>query len=198
MNEIWKDISGFQGCYQVSNLGRIKSIDRYVKCGKNGTKFQKGKVIKQSVNKYGYCQVRLSNGRKNKFSYTVHRLVAIAFIQNEIKYKQVNHIDGNKKNNNVDNLEWCNNSYNQIHAYKTGLQDRSKYYAGRPRRMVAKLSKDLRILEIYDTVTQASKENQISESCIDRVCLKQRKTTHGHKWSFVNENMKVGDFIDEY
>lgn len=198
MEEVWKDIDGFQGCYQVSNLGNVRSIDRYVRCGENGIKLQLGKSIKQSKNKYGYMQVRLSNGRKNKFSYTVHRLVAIAFIPNDNNYDQVNHIDGNKQNNYVENLEWCNNSYNQIHAYKTGLQDRNKYYAGRKRRKVAKLSKDLRILDIYETVTQAAKENGIYESYVDRVCLKQRETSYGYKWCFANEDMKVGDVVDEY
>lgn len=198
MEEIWKDIERFEGCYQVSTLGNVRSIDRYVKCGENGIKFQLGKTLKQSKNKYGYMQVRLSKSRKNKFSYTVHRLVAIAFIPNDNNYDQVNHIDGNKQNNYIENIEWCDNSYNQIHAYQNGLQDRSKYYAGRKRRMVAKLSKDLQILSVYETVTQAAKENEISESCVDRVCLKQRKTTNGYKWCFVNGNIKVGDFIDEY
>ena len=113
MEEIWKDIEGYEGLYQISNLGRVKSFPR------KGTQTKKEKILKEKRDKKGYCFVSLNNvGAK---PYKIHRLVAQAFIPNLENKPQINHIDGDKTNNRIDNLEWCNNSENQIHAYKKGL-----------------------------------------------------------------------------
>jgi hypothetical protein len=113
MQEIWRDVKGYEGFYMVSNLGRVKSLDRYVSRGcRYPNKFQyvKGKIL--SPNKGGsYLQVVLNKGGKSK-PFLVHRLVAEAFIDNPNNYPCVNHIDENKKNNCVDNLEWCTYKYN--------------------------------------------------------------------------------------
>nr|DAO38314.1 MAG TPA: homing endonuclease [Caudoviricetes sp.] len=102
MQEIWKDIEGYEGLYQVSNFGRVKSLDRYVLRNEN-TLFVKGIVLSQ-LNNRGYLTVRLCNSGKYK-NYFVHRLVANAFIHNDNNYSEINHIDENKHNNHVDNLE---------------------------------------------------------------------------------------------
>lgn len=115
---VWKPCPGFESDFEVSNLGEVKSIDRYVP-GRNG--LVKGRILKQFKNHKGYPYVRL-NKNKRTTEQSVHRLVAIAFIPNLNNLPQVNHIDGNKLNNHVDNLEWVSNSTNQIHAYKLGLQ----------------------------------------------------------------------------
>lgn len=108
--EIWKDIEGYDGCYQISSLGRVKSLNREV-CNKK--RFQKSKILKQSIIN-GYCYQSISfNGRKR--TYTVHRLVAIYFIDNENNKPQVNHIDCDKINNNFQNLEWVNSRENECH-----------------------------------------------------------------------------------
>lgn len=114
MQEVWKNIKGYEGLYQISNLGRIKSLPR------NGTKPIET-IKKTTVDKYGYLRVSLSNKNKRK-KVLVHRLVAQAFISNPQNKPQVNHIDGNKKNNVLENLEWCTNSENMKHAYKIGLE----------------------------------------------------------------------------
>lgn len=102
MIEIWKDILGYEGLYQVSNLGNVRSLN-YRRSGKT-------KLLKQGTDN-GYKRVELSkNGKKKK--YWVHRLVAIAFISNPNNYKEVNHKDEDKSNNNVNNLEWCTREYN--------------------------------------------------------------------------------------
>ena len=109
MKEIWKEIEGYEGLYQVSNLGRVKSLDRYVLRNGNSL-FVKGIVLSQ-LNNRGYLAVRLCNSGKYK-NYLVHRLVANAFIHNDNNYYEINHIDENKHNNHVDNLEWCDRKYN--------------------------------------------------------------------------------------
>ena len=112
MEEIWKDKKGYEGHYQVSNWGRVKSI-----------KFGKEKILKLIKDKDGYLQVTLCKNNIKKV-YKVHRLVAEAFIDNTDNLPQVNHKDENKLNNNVDNLEWCDRLYNV--RYGTGIERRSK------------------------------------------------------------------------
>ena len=109
MEEIWKDIKEYEGLYQVSNLGRIKSLPR------NGT-VQVVKILNPCKDTYGYLRIKLSKNNKAK-KYQVHRLVAQAFIPNPENKPQVNHLDGNKLNNYYKNLEWCTNGENQIHSY---------------------------------------------------------------------------------
>lgn len=112
--EIWKDIEGYEGLYQVSNLGNVKSLDRkYNGSNQFGSKFigiKKGKTLKKQLKRNYYC-VALIKKTKAKY-FLIHRLVAQAFIPNPNNYPQVNHIDENKHNNCVDNLEWCTSSYN--------------------------------------------------------------------------------------
>jgi hypothetical protein len=117
--EIWKDVPGYEEIYQVSNLGNVKSIDHYCK-GRVGSGKQTGRTLKQHICYKGYSRVRLYLNKKS-FTTGAHRLVAIAFIPNPLNLPQVNHINGIKADNKVENLEWCTNQYNQIHAVKNGL-----------------------------------------------------------------------------
>ena len=123
-DEVWKDIEGYEGLYQVSNFGNIKSLPRIRHNGK-GTYIQKEKLLKQTFTSTGYKKVELCKDGKRK-GFKVHRLVAIAFIPNPDNKPEVNHIDGNKINNNIDNLEWVTSSENTIHAYETGLNPNKK------------------------------------------------------------------------
>ena len=108
--EQWKDIEGYEGLYQVSNLGNVKSLNRT--SIKEGRDYRvKEKILKTFLCSSGYPTVVLSNNGK-KETLMVHRLVALHFIPNPHKYEQINHKDENKNNNNVDNLEWCTQDYN--------------------------------------------------------------------------------------
>ena len=128
MKEEWRDIAGYEGLYQVSNLGRVKSLDHYSSNGVTDILY-KGRVIHQSSHN-GYMIVHLCKNNKVE-TVSVHRLVALAFIPNPLHESQVNHIDGNKSNNDFSNLEWCSQRENVLHGVKTGLRNlkipRSKY-----------------------------------------------------------------------
>lgn len=125
MKEIWKDIPGYDGLYQVSTLGRVRSVSHETYwIDKNGHKrayIKKGRMLKINVDNRGkgYQRVRLHQTKIDvNCSPCVHRLVAITFIPNPEKKPQVNHIDGDTRNNNVNNLEWATSSENNLHKFK--------------------------------------------------------------------------------
>lgn len=109
-NEIWKDINGWEGLYQISNYGRVKSLSKYLYNG-YGYFWSKEKIMKLTNNQDGYLRIHLRNNGKRKV-YSVHRLVAEAFIPNPNNLPEVNHKDEDTSNSKVDNLEWCTSKYN--------------------------------------------------------------------------------------
>lgn len=119
--ELWKDIPGFRDVYQVSNLGRVKSKNHYVFASNGMKRIQYGRILKHSISKKGYAQVSIMIESNKRFHTGIHRLVAKCFIPKLLGKDQVNHKDGNKLNNRVENLEWCNNQENQQHAVKNNL-----------------------------------------------------------------------------
>lgn len=127
LNEIWKDVVGWEGLYIVSNLGNIRSLDRRIKGPQPNGRLIKGKLRKILISN-GYASVNLidkQTGRSTRNS--VHRFVAEAFIPNPENKPCVNHIDGNKQNNHVSNLEWCTYKENSEHAFRTGLSKPHKF-----------------------------------------------------------------------
>ena len=116
MIEIWKEIQDYEGLYEVSNLGRVKNLERLVK-NKHGYRKVKEKIL--TATSFNYACVFLSNG--NVKQHYVHRLVATAFIPNPFNKEMVNHKSGNKLDNRLTNLEWVTRSENTIHAIENGL-----------------------------------------------------------------------------
>jgi hypothetical protein len=134
--EIWKAIAGYEAQYEVSNFGRIKSL--------NFNRTGKERILKSVTIKSGYCQVSLCENN-NCIIHSVHRLVAKAFIPNPENKPEVNHINGVKADNRVENLEWNTQSENGSHAYKTGLSKVSE----KTRLAVSKNGKDSQIISTW-------------------------------------------------
>lgn len=133
--EIWKSIKDYESIYEVSNHGRVRSLDR-MELMKNGvTRRRRGKVLSAKRNNKDYIKVDLAKSGINKTN-AIHRLVAIHFIKGYDESKQVNHIDGNKQNNHHSNLEWVTASENNKHAYKIGLK--TQYGTTNPQNKLSK------------------------------------------------------------
>lgn len=128
MIEEWKDIPGFEGLYKISSFGRVKSMEKIRVVGHGTQVMVYPEIILKQTNNGNYQLVMLSSFGKRKMR-KIHRLVAIAFVENPMMfiYNEVNHKDGDKLNNHYSNLEWCSRSQNVKHAYDTGLyKDRKK------------------------------------------------------------------------
>ena len=166
MNEIWKDIYGYEG-YQISNAGNVRHIYK----NKNGTII---KNLKNTVNGGGYVRIALYKNKKS-VKTLVHRIVAAEFIQNPNNYSIINHLDGNKVNNTVQNLEWCTNSQNIKHAYRTGLSRRTK-----------KIIRSDGIA--FNSIIEASEAINADASSISCVLRKKCHTCKGYSFKFAIEN----------
>ena len=114
--EIWKDIPEYEGLYQVSNLGNVKRIGSFRGVNK---KYLNNYYLTPKDNGKGYLRIKLTKNNKSK-RHMLHRLISQAFIENPNNYKVINHINNNKKDNRIENLEWCTQSYNCLHAVKMG------------------------------------------------------------------------------
>lgn len=176
--EEWRDIAGYEGLYQVSNMGRVRSLDRYVPHKTFGTKFCKGVTMRTHQTNAGYLAVNLS--KENKYTtFDVHRIVAQAFIKNPDGLPEVNHKDENKHNNAVDNLEWCDSYYNAIYGTKL---ERQKEKMSRP---IIQYDKSGNPLKEYDSATQAEKEISGKLTGAISKCINGRsKTAYGYIWKY--------------
>ena len=190
MNEIWKDIKGYEGLYQISNLGNVKSLDRYI-INKNGDKqyFPEKNLIQGFSN--NYLKVTLSKNNKQR-TFRVHILVAKAFIPNPENKLEVNHIDGNKQNNKVDNLEWNTRSENELHAYKNGLAKPSdkqkqvvaKYAKENYSKKIIQYSLNGDFIKEWNSMHDVWRELGIRPSYICRCCKGLRNQTYGYIWKY--------------
>ena len=185
MEEIWRDIKNYEGLYQVSNLGRVKSLSRYIRHWRGGLLFREGRIMTPRVNKYGYLQLSLNKNGKYK-TFTVHQLVAKAFVPNPNKFPAVNHIDENKTNNIVDNLEWCENKYNCNYGTRN---KRIKYYQKndtKKSKPILQYSLTGEFIKEYPSIHEANRQTGIDRKSIMSVCkqIKNHKTAGGYVWKY--------------
>lgn len=199
MDEIWKDIKGYEGYYQISNFGRVKSVERtiiYIGRNQTSAEFKMGKycnerILKTASNR-GYEIVTLGRNSR-RATYQVHRLVAEHFIPNPNEYPTINHKDENKRNNRVDNLEWCTNEYNSNYGTRNQrivekLKDNENYYIP-----VLCYDLDNNFVKKYESAEQAGKELGISGSGITACCKMYfgRTSAAGYKWKYEKSDINI-------
>lgn len=158
MEEIWEDVKGYEGLYKVSKNGLIKSMPKY--------RFNYELILKNTLNNSGYLVVALYGHKKSGSSLRVHRIVAQAFIPNPENKKEVNHKNGIKTDNRLENLEWSTRSENALHSYKTGLQKSHRIGVSGSKSPVAKLVLDTATGIFYETRNEAAFAKNIPQSSL--------------------------------
>lgn len=177
ITEIWKEVEEYEGLYEVSNFGRVKSLARFAKHSVKGKRKVNETILKNVKDKNGYQLVNLHRNGKMK-TVKVHRLVALAFIPNPKNKPQVNHKDGVKSNNFWWNLEWATLSENRQHAYDTGLQN-----SDHCKKKVAQI-KDGKILKVWESLQVAGEQLGIQKTGISACCRGRYKISGGFNWIF--------------
>jgi hypothetical protein len=191
--EIWKDIPNYEGLYQVSNLGRVKSLKRKVNSPlrNNISVVRRERILKQTITLQGYNTCSLRKDNEPKLFFT-HRLVALSFLSNVNHYPIINHIDSNPLNNNVDNLEWCTQSHNIKHAYDTGrkkapifLYEKQYGKENQAARQVRQFTLSGDFVKDWDCVTYIQNELGFNRPNICKCCRGKIPTAYGFKWSYL-------------
>lgn len=159
--ENWKDIPEYEGLYQISDFGNVRSIDKYSNMPRGGVQFYKGKQLKLNIGSRGYAFVWLFKNRIKKY-HAVHRLVALCFIDNPTNKPDINHKDLKKSNNHYLNLEWCTKSENTKHAYDAGVLTGS--FKGTP-------VKNTVTGEIFNSINEAATSIKIKRKTLSNMLL---------------------------
>lgn len=173
-DEVWKDVVGYEGLYRISNQG---TVCRLYKNGK--VNFMTPRILN------GYWRVKLCNGNTQK-EYFLHRLIAQAFIPNPENKPEINHINGIKTDNRIENLEWVTRSENAIHATKTGLLKYSEYRYNRTRDVNSKPVMCVETGKIYVSCTEAGKDIKTDAAHIGECISGKRNTAGGYHWKLVS------------
>ena len=176
MTTTWRSVVGYEGLYEVSNDGRVRTVEHIA----NGHTITPRELAIRIYKNQRYARVRLYRDGKPK-DYVVHRIVAEAFIPNPYNKPQVNHIDGNRSNNMVENLEWCTASENQRHAYKTGLKDIENTIT-HTRKKVRQIDAEGNVIKIWQSMSEAARELGLHVSNISHCCSGRIGSTGGYRW----------------
>jgi len=186
--EIWKPIKGYEGYYEISNRGRVKSLERDIW---NGHNYYKSKeiIMKPAPNSDGYPQIPLCMNGKST-SIAIHRLVAIAFIPNPNNLPMVNHKDGDKTNNLPYNLEWCTNRDNIIHGFRI-LGRRPSHlgkfgYDNHLSKEVIQLDLNGNEINRFGSTREVERETGFQHSNISACCIGKRHTSYGYRWKYAD------------
>ena len=189
--EIWKPVKNYEERYAVSNMGRVKSLDR-ITVGKDDKKYRfKECILKGIQTKGGYLQVNLYDSKSRRNRLLIHRLVAEAFISNPENKPQVNHKDEDKTNNRVTNLEWMtskeNNNYG-THIERVAKANRNHVALSK---VVAQYSKDGKLIEVYQSVHEAARQLDIGATHIAAAARGVYKTSGGFVWEYVEDDNQI-------
>lgn len=174
IEEKWKDIEGFESKYMISNLGNV-----YSKVS--------NRLLKIQTNKYGYSYCCLSISKGKSKNSLIHRLVALAFLPKQVGKCQVNHIDGNKSNNNINNLEWVTAKENTHHAYSVGLRDNSTLHNNGlvNSKKVYQLDRETgAVIKVWNSTKEASRTLGIDNGAIGKCCNLKKTSYKGFDWRY--------------
>lgn len=185
--EIWKDIPGYEGIYQASNLGKIKSIERWIEREDGYKNHILERIVKQHITRsdYGYYRVGLHKNGASK-TFLVHRLIAATFLPNPDNYPQVNHKNEIITDNRVENLEWCSADYNVHYGTcieRAGLSRRNRKDLSKP---VSQYTKEGVFVATYPSSVEAYRQTGICYQTIWRVMNGRGKTAGGYIWKYAN------------
>ena len=185
MTEVWKDIKGYEGLYQVSNLGRVKSFDRTI-IDKIGRKYnKKGRILKPMPNHKGYLRVPLCDDCGKRKNFFVHRLVCEAFHENPEEKPCVNHIDENKTNNVASNLEWCTYKENNNHGTRN---ERAGKASGKTRSQpVGQYTREGKLIKVWQSSMEVQRQLGFNQGNISQVARGERKTANGYIWKYIEK-----------
>lgn len=178
--EIWKPISGFEGIYEASTFGNVRSVNRMISgIGRNKIIHRKGKILKLPINSRGYCVVSL----QGKTHY-VHQLIAQTFIPNPMNLPEVNHKDEIKTHNNSNNLEWCDSLYNNL--FGTRLDRVAKALINYPpfSRPLLQISKDGLVIKRFPSFKQMTRETGFDRSFVMKCCKGESQFAYGYVWRY--------------
>ena len=176
--EIWRDVKGYEGLYQVSSDGRVKSLERKDRFGRT----VKERILKPGINRYGYLMVFLYAGGKRKM-LKVHRLVCKAFHENPENKPEVNHINENKTDNRACNLEWSTRKENINHG--TRNERAAKGIAKALSKPVGQYTRDGELIKIWPSTIEVQRQAGFSYGNISQVAKGNRKTAYGFVWKYV-------------
>lgn len=191
MREEWRDVVGYEGLYQVSNLGHVKGVARTIRRG-NHTVTVPERVLNQNDNTNGYLRVNLSKDNRVKQSF-VHRLVAEAFVDNPNEFRYIDHLDSDRHNNNAENLAWCTQSENIAAAYARGRRKYTPMSEDARRRVTKKVSKPVVRSDgkIYPSVTSAAKGLCVTVGMVRHVLKGRAKTVKGYSFRYAEGKEQV-------
>lgn len=210
-DEIWKDIPNYEGYYQISNYGRLKSLEKYVNSGiKNNSKVKrKERICTAKINKLGYIHYSLSKNQKY-FNINAHYILAELFLS-KMNYKymdyenvskinlnklEVNHIDENPTNSRIDNLEWCTHTYNINYGNRNKKVSKAMLNYKKFSKKINQYDLDMNFIKTWNSLKEIWRETGYTRSAISKCCRGIYKQSKGYIWKFVEEKMNINSICN--